>query len=60
MRDAIQIFILKVLINLRWAYFHIHPSYIKFYVDENKTEAHFQHRKYGTLHSYFVIVEDSK
>lgn len=33
--------LLSVLCRVRWAYFHIHPGYTKFYADEAHTEAHF-------------------
>ena len=50
-------FLIMTLINLRWAYFHINPMYVKFYVDSERKETHFQHRKTGQLHSNFVWVD---
>ncbi|CAM0088503.1 hypothetical protein VPHK567_0243 [Vibrio phage K567] len=41
--------ILWLFIQARWAYFHISPSYKKFYMIAD--EAHFQHLKRGTIHS---------
>ena len=43
--------LITLLLRVRWAYFHIHPSYIKFYVDEARTEAHFFHTKTNSIHS---------
>lgn len=42
-----------ILIKLRWAYFHLHPNYIKFYVTKEKS--HFQNIKTGKLHSDLVF-----
>ena len=46
--------LIMTLVHLRWGYFHIHPSYIKFYMSSESDEAHFQHRKTGVIHSNFV------
>jgi len=54
MRKAIIMF----FVNLRWAYFHVHPSYVKFWMDSEHTEAHFQHVKRGTLHSNLVWTDE--
>jgi len=51
----IRLYILRFILSVRWAYFHISPSYIKFYMDSERTEAHFQHKKYGTLHSNYKV-----
>jgi len=48
MRDKIATFILKSYINIRWAYLHLNPRYMKFYIGN---EPHFQHLKLGTIHS---------
>lgn len=49
--------LIMTLVHLRWAYFHIHPNYTKFYMDAGKTEAHFQHKKTGHIHSNFKWVK---
>ena len=41
--------IIMLLVKLRWLYFHLNPMYVKFYVAND--EAHFQHRKAGSIHS---------
>lgn len=46
--------IIMFLVKLRWAYFHVHPNYIKFYMGGGSDEAHFQHRKTGAIHSNLV------
>jgi hypothetical protein len=46
-------FILTVFIKLRWWYFHINPIYTKFYIDSERAEAHFLHRRTGQVHSNF-------
>jgi hypothetical protein len=46
------------LVKMRWWYFHINPSYIKFYMDSESKEAHFQNIKTGQIHSNFVWVEE--
>lgn len=48
--------IIMLCVKLRWAYFHLNPYYLKFYMDEGRTEAHFQHIKTGVLHSNLVWV----
>lgn len=45
------------LINLRWAYFHVSPRYIKFYMGGGSDEAHFQHIKTGAIHSNLVFAD---
>ena len=50
-------FLIMTLVNIRWAYFHVNPNYIKFYMSSESNEAHFQHRKTGQLHSNLVWVE---
>lgn len=62
MRDYLEVYFLIAVINIRWWYFHISPRYIKFYMDSECTEAHFQHTKTGQLHSQVVINfnEDSR
>jgi len=50
-------FIVMAIIKLRWIYFHINPMYVKFYVDSSRSEAHFQHRLTGQLHSNFKWVD---
>lgn len=46
--------LIMFLVKLRWAYFHVSPSYIKFYVSNDSDEAHFQHVKNGSIHSNLV------
>ena len=43
--------LVTLLLRTRWAYFHIHPGYTKFYMDEARTEAHFFHAKTNSIHS---------
>ena len=50
-------FIITIIVKLRWLYFHLNPAYVKFYIDAERTEAHFQHRKDGSLHSNFKWVD---
>jgi hypothetical protein len=50
--------IVMSLVNLRWAYFHINPNYMKFYMDSERKEAHFQHRKTGAIHSNLIWVDE--
>ncbi len=47
-------FLLHAFINIRWAYFHINPMYIKFYVE---VEPWFQHRTNGSIHCNYSILE---
>lgn len=54
MRKSIIMFFVKI----RWLYFHVSPSYVKFYMDSSKTEAHFQHVKIGSIHSNFIWLDD--
>lgn len=39
-------------VKVRWAWFHINPMYIKFYMTND--ECHFQHRTTGVLFSNYV------
>ena len=41
--------VLWCITRLRWFWFHLHPDYIKFYMDAN--EAHFQNIRTGNIHS---------
>ena len=52
--------IVMFLVNLRWAYFHISPSYIKFYMDAERKEAHFQHVRTGQIYCNFVWVDNNR
>lgn len=47
------------VVKLRWAYFHVSPRYVKFYMDSGHTEAHFQHVKTGAIHSNLVWVDNT-
>lgn len=51
--DWVVVYTLYVFLRIRWIYFHIHPNYIKFYMDEK--EAHFQNTKTGEVHSNITI-----
>lgn len=53
MKDYIEVIMLICFLKLRWAYFHVHPSYYKFSIEG--TEFHFQNVKTGTLHSQITI-----
>lgn len=48
-------FFLRLLFHMRWAYFHIHPGYVKIIVDEASQEAHFFHAKTNSLHCNYTI-----
>ncbi len=48
--------ILRMLISLRWAYFHIHPGYQKFYIDADRTEAHFFCARTNAMHPNYKLV----
>jgi len=41
-------FIIMFMVHLRWAYFHISPMYIKFYMTAD--EPWFQHKRNGSIH----------
>lgn len=51
----IRLYVLKILMLIRWTYFHVNPNYIKFYMGIDGTEAHFQRKKLGTIHSNYEI-----
>ena len=53
MRDYIEVIFLILYLKIRWAYFHVSPRYIKFYMTD--TEAHFQNAKTGAIHSQVII-----
>lgn len=36
------------MVKIRWAYFHIHPSYMKFKMSAD-SESYFQHSKTGEI-----------
>lgn len=50
--------IIMLMVKFRWAYFHMSPNYIKFYMTMD--ECHFQHRNTGVIHSNLVWVEDKE
>ena len=54
METALNCF-LNLLFRMRWAYFHAHPGYTKFYMDNARTEAHFFHARTNSLHSDYRI-----
>ena len=47
--------IIMIIVKLRWIYFHLSPMYVKFYMTPE--EAHFQHRKDGSIHSNITWVD---
>lgn len=47
--------LLRALINVRWAYFHVHPGYTKLYMDSTRTEAHFYHLRTNSIHSNYRL-----
>jgi hypothetical protein len=51
--DWFMVGVVYLVLRLRWAYFHIHPSYMKFRMTE--TENHFQHKSTGRIHSDVII-----
>lgn len=51
-------FLIMAMVHIRWAYFHVNPMYVKFYMDSEHTESHFQHRTRGSLHSNMYWQED--
>jgi len=62
MKTALSVFLkifvvpfLNLLFRLRWAYFHMHPGYTKFYMDSERKEAHFFHAKTNSVHSPYRI-----
>lgn len=50
--------LIMTIVNIRWFYFHISPMYVKFYMDSERTEAHFQHIKTGQLHCNYSWSEE--
>lgn len=52
--------LLKMLINIRLAYFHAHPGYIKFFMGGGSDEAHFQKASDGSIHSNLVFKDEKK
>jgi hypothetical protein len=57
MRDALLNTLLSALLRLRWAYFHIHPGYKKFYMDSTRKEAHFFHARTSCIHSNYSLTK---
>jgi len=55
MRDYLEVILLIVALKIRWAYFHVCPWYIKFYMDSTESECHFQNMKTNTIHSQLII-----
>ena len=53
MRMRFELIMLYFFLKIRWAYFHLHPNYIKFYMAPD--EAHFQHVHSGTIYSNYII-----
>ncbi len=47
---------LWAIMRLRWFLLHLHPSCVKFYMDEARKEAHFQNVKTGVVHSDYKII----
>jgi hypothetical protein len=48
-------FLVRMLLRIRWAYFHVSPAYTKLYVDEARTEAHFFHARTNSIHSNYTL-----
>lgn len=48
--------LLRFLLSLRWAYFHVHPGYTKVYMDEARSELWFFHAKTNSLHCNYRVV----
>jgi len=53
-------FLLKIFLKLRWAYFHVNPSYQKFYMDAARTEAHFFHAKTNSMHCNYSLIDNKE
>ena len=49
--DAFVKACLMSYVHIRWAYFHVSPSYMKFGIDK---EAHFQNIKTGEVVSNYI------
>ena len=44
--------LVMLIVHARWAYFHIHPDFVKFSISANgDVETHFQDVKTGEIHS---------
>lgn len=52
--DRLVKYLIMFFVHLRWAYFHLNPAYMKFTMSSESNEAHFQHKKHGTIHSNLV------
>jgi hypothetical protein len=50
-----RITIIRLLLRLRWAYFHVHPGYKKVWMDAARTEAHFFHARTNSLHCDYRV-----
>lgn len=48
-----QKLMIKLLLKVRWLYFHVNPFYKKFYMSAD--EAHFWNSRTNTIHSNFSI-----
>jgi len=53
MRDYLEVYLLRIVLKLRWWYFHLCPWYCKFSVEGN--EYHFQNTRTGVIHSQIII-----
>lgn len=52
-KEWIYIVLITILLKVRWAWFHINPRYIKFYVTDD--EAHFQDQQTGMIFCNYTI-----
>lgn len=53
-----HLFLLKAFIKIRWAYFHVSPMYLKFYMTAD--EPWFQHKRNGSIHCNYTIIDTGK
>ena len=51
-----KLMLLKLYINIRWAYFHLSPSHVKFSITSDG-ESYFQNVKTGEIKCNFTIVK---
>lgn len=60
MRTYILKTVLRILVKLRWVYFHLHPGYVKFTVNAGDEEAYFFfffffHAKTNSIHHNYEV-----
>ena len=49
--------LVKGVLKVRWAYFHLSPTYVKVVRDTKGKEVHFYNRKTNTLHCQYTVSE---